>query len=94
MSDSYSGSEKYGDTTGTVTLIYEDASGKEFREEYYFELTIGSPIINAPTHVSEKETEEKEEAEASQWWISVGVLLAAIIALASILLYRRRHTRL
>lgn len=91
MSEDYTGSEKYGDTTGTVKLIYEDASGEEFCEEHEFETTIGSPIITGT--VASANPEAEEEAAASQWWISVLILLVVIAAVAAFVILRRRSIR-
>ena len=91
MSEDYTGSEKYGDTTGTVKLIYEDASGEEFCEERQFETTIGSPIITGT--VASANPEAEEEAAASQWWISVLILLVVIAAVAAFVILRRRSIR-
>ena len=69
MSDGYSGTEKYGATTGTVKLLYEDANGKEYSEEFTFNTTINEPVINASG-----DTEEAKPETAGQWWITIVVL--------------------
>ena len=74
MTEGYDGMEKYGTTEGTVKLIYEDAGGEEFTEEYTFTTTINEPVINTDS----TNLEEKEET-AGQWWISL-VILGAIAA--------------
>ncbi len=69
MSEGYVGSDKYGKTDGTIKLLYEDANGKEYFEEYPFTTTINEPVINTNAATNE----EKAEA-AGQWWISIAIL--------------------
>lgn len=85
--DSGSNDSLYGGTEGTVTLIYEDTDGKEYKETQTFYLNIEKPIIQT-SNTDDTETQEK----ASQWWISIliagGLLAAAGIALFFI---KRKH---
>lgn len=71
---------QYGDTIGTVKLLYEDESGKAYEQEYTFDTTVNRPVVD----ISERATQPEEEETAGQWWISVtilgGVILAAIAA--------------
>lgn len=73
---------QYGDTIGTVTLIYENENGEEFTQETTFDTTVNRPIVQLP---QKDTTQEKQEATASQWWISVlilgGVICVAIICI-------------
>lgn len=69
-------SSQYGATTGTITLIYEDESGKEFTQEVQFETYVNRPIIEIP----QQDTAAEEEKAAKQWWISVVILGGAICA--------------
>jgi hypothetical protein len=77
MTEGYEGEDKYGFTSGTITLIYEDEAGQEYFESIDFSTTINPPVI-AP--VSAEPAEEPEKA--SQWWISliIGGTLIAILA--------------
>lgn len=75
MTEGYTGTEKYGDTTGTVTLIYEDETGKEYTQEEIFHTRINQPVTVSQTEVMEPET-------AGQWWISV--LVAAVFLVTGI----------
>lgn len=75
MTEGYTGTEKYGDTTGTVTLIYEDENGNEYTQEEIFHTRINQPVTVSQTEVVEAET-------AGQWWISV--LIAAAILITGI----------
>ena len=69
--------ERYGNTSGTVTLIYEDANGQEYVQEVDIDTNIKALVISAPT----TETEEEVEAAASQWWISVAIGAGVIAVL-------------
>ena len=71
----------YGPTAGTITLLYEDASGQEHQQESRFQTTVNRPIVVLQTEIPE---EEQEKEAAMQWWAVVlilgGVGLACIIA--------------
>lgn len=77
--DNENGSQ-YGDTIGTITLIYEDESGEEFSQEVQFETAVNRPIVEIPQTDT---AEEKEEKITGQWWISV-VILGGVICAAGI----------
>ena len=74
-----SGSQ-YGDTVGTITLIYEDESGQEFSQETQFETTVNRPVVEIPQTNTAAEEEEKA---TNQWWISV-LILGGVICVAGI----------
>lgn len=77
MSEGYEGEDKYGYTSGKITLFYEDEAGQEYTAETEISTTIEAPVIAA----SSDNVEEKPET-ASQWWISVvigGVVIAVLI---------------
>ena len=83
MSEGYEGDDKYGYTNGKITLIYEDADGKEYKEETEFSTTISEPVIAVSN------TAEEEEPEtASQWWISVVIGIVIVGGLAAYLIIR------
>ena len=67
------GKSQYGDTTGTVTLTYEDGFGNEQTQEFNFNTTINKMPDEASTG------DEKKEKSASQWWISLAVIGGLII---------------
>ena len=67
------GKSQYGDTTGTVTLTYEDGFGNEQTQEFSFNTTINKMPDEASTG------DEKKEKSASQWWISLAVIGGLII---------------
>lgn len=83
---------QYGNTVGTVTLIYEDETGQEYRQETQFETTVNRPVVEVPQTASGEDAEEKAEG---QWWISVlilgGVILAAGIGF--VLIKRKKKNR-
>lgn len=89
LSEGYTGTEQYGSTTGTVTLIYEDEVGKESREEFTFDTVIQEPtILTSPK-------EEEVAKPASQWWTSIfivgGILLFGIVGLVIIKWRKQRE---
>ena len=73
-------SEAYGPTTGTVTLIYEDADGKEYTETSSFHTSIDQPVI-----LSSGTDNDDTRKRTNQWWISIciagSLLLTGGIAL-------------
>lgn len=68
---------QYGDTVGTVTLIYEDENGQAYSQEVQFETTVNRPIVQVPQVDT---TTEEEEKNTNQWWISVVILGGVILA--------------
>ena len=73
---------QYGNTTGNVTLIYEDETGQEYSQEATFDTMVNRPVVQLPQNNSE---EEKNEQRVGSWWVSVsilgGVILAAVITI-------------
>lgn len=88
MTDDYSGTDKYGETTGIVTLLYEDVNGKGYSQEYTFTTVINEPIISADNN-----TKEQTEKTASQWWISVVVLGAIAAGLVAFFVIRKKRAK-
>jgi len=86
MTDGNEDDDKYGLTSGVITLIYEDAVGQEYTQGTEFSTTIGQPVIAASTTQSEEEPEK-----ASQWWISLVIGAAIIAGLVTTLLLRRKR---
>ncbi|MCD8117304.1 MAG: hypothetical protein LUE21_09380 [Oscillospiraceae bacterium] len=81
-------SERYGDTSGVVRLIYEDAAGEEYTQEIEVSTSIQALTITA----ADTADEEEDEARAVQWWVFV-LAGAAVIAVLAVLLVRRRIRR-
>lgn len=82
------GEEPYGYSSGVMTLIYEDETGNEYREEEHFttniqELVIGSGEVSA----------EPEEKGFGQWWLAVGVVALALAGLGAAVWVRRKRAR-
>lgn len=68
---------QYGDTVGTITLLFEDESGEEYSKEIQFETTVNRPIAVTP-HAN---TNDDEKRTTNHWWISV-VILGGVICVA------------
>lgn len=79
--------QQYGNTTGTVTLYYEDATGQEFQQEYTFDTTVNRPVVQLPQNVGE---DEKEEKRASSWWVSVSILGGVILVVVGVLVFLKK----
>ena len=86
MSDGYEGDEKYGYTSGTVTLIYEDEAGNEYSEETEISTTIEAPVITPTTSEAEEEPEK-----AGQWWISIVIGSVVVAGLAAYIIIRKKR---
>ena len=83
---------QYGNTVGTVTLIYEDETGQEYQQETQFETTVNRPVVEVPQTAS---GEDEEEKAAGQWWISVLILGGVILAagFGFVLIKRKKKNR-
>lgn len=81
---------QYGNTTGTVTLIYEDETGQEYSQEATFDTTVNRPVVQFPQNNTE---EEKEEQRAGSWWVSVTILGGVILAAVGTILFIRSKKR-
>lgn len=92
MSEGSTETEKYGYTSGSITLIYEDDSGQEYRETFDITTNIAEPIINTSTE-AEEEAAKKQEQQAGQWWISVAIGGGAILVIVAVLLIMKRKKR-
>ena len=86
--DRLEGVDSYGETTGTITLTYEDSLGSEYSQEYTFDTAIIKPVT------SEALT-QSEERPVSQWWISIlivgGVGILAAVGAGAYLLGRKQR---
>ena len=83
---------QYGNTVGTVTLIYEDETGQEYQQETQFETTVNRPVVEVAQTASGEDAEEKA---AGQWWISVLILGGVILAagFGFVLIKRKKKNR-
>lgn len=72
---SLTGSEvPYGQTTGTVTYLFEDGEGEAHEKSESFTLTIKSPFS--------AEKAAREADQPGQWWVVMGLLGGAALVLA------------
>lgn len=80
--------DKYGYTSGAITISYEDEFGNPYSQAIDFNMQIDPPVISVST------TEEEEEPvdTASQWWISV-IIGAALVGGAFALMVVRRKRK-
>lgn len=79
--------EKYGYTSGAITISYEDEFGNPYTQEIPFDMQIEPPVISA----SAPNEEEEPVDTASQWWISVIIGLGLIAAVTAALVVRRKR---
>lgn len=85
MTEGYEGDDKYGFTSGVITLTYEDDAGQEYTVDTDFNTMINEPVISA----SSGEVEEEPEM-AGQWWISVVIGVVVIATLVTVLMVRAK----
>jgi hypothetical protein len=81
--------ELYGDTTGFITVTYEDEFGNKMSQQVKLDTTISEPVVPTPTPAP-----EGPKAETGQWWISVAaaaVLVAVIITIMAGAARRRKR---
>jgi len=83
MTDGYTGTDKYGSTSGKITLIYEDETGNQYTVDTELSTTIKEPVINTS---NDKPVEEPEKA--GQWWISIVIGCIIIAGLTAFLIVR------
>lgn len=81
---------QYGQTTGTVTLIYEDEAGQEYRQETTFDTMVNRPVVELPENNTE---DEEEERRVGSWWISISILGLLILAAVGLLFLKARKER-
>lgn len=80
-----SGSDGYGQTTGTVYVRYQDEAGNEYTQQ----VSVTTRIVPAEGEEIPEETVEK----SSQWWVSIVIALIVLQAVIFILMgvHRRRN---
>lgn len=88
MSEGYEGEDKYGYTSGVITLIYEDSAGEEYTNDFDIATMINEPVI-IPSSAEPKDEPEK----ASQWWISIAVGGLIICGLTTALIIREKKRK-
>lgn len=78
----------YGQTTGILTLTYEDADGKVCRQTQEFSTVIQKPQIVELT------VQKEEEPQTNQWWAAILVAAACVFLLiVCILGWRLKKSR-
>jgi hypothetical protein len=79
--------EKYGYTSGKMTISYEDEFGNPYAQEIEIGMNIEPPVISA----SATDEEEEPVDTVSQWWISVLIGVVLIVAVTAALVVRRKR---
>lgn len=83
--------EKYGYSLGTMTITYEDEYGKEHTEIIEVGTRIEKPVFEEV--FNENEPEEETE-KASQWWVSIILLIGVGTILYGTISYKRKVAKL
>ena len=79
------GGELYGESSGKMTLIYEDESGNEYTEEFYFSTFLNELVVGTA------ESTASDTAESSgQWWISIAAGAVLLAGLSAFLIWKKR----
>lgn len=78
----------YGLTSGKVTLIYDDDTGKEYTKDTEFSTT-----INQPTAGTSSTAPKTQPKKAGQWWVSILIGGVIIAGLAAVLIVRRKKAK-
>ncbi len=84
-----SGTEKYGETYGSVEITFEDVNGERQSEYQDLRMKIAEPVKITDEEKAKQEKEQKEQQTLSQWWISLLVAIAVIVILLAIILIAR-----
>lgn len=84
-----SGSQKYGESYGSIEITYEDVNGEKQSIYQDVRMTISEPVKITDEEKVKQEQEQKEQQTLSQWWISLLVAIAVIIILIAIIIIAR-----
>ena len=84
-----SGSQKYGESYGSIEISYEDVNGEKHFESQSVKMTITEPKKITDEEKVKQEQEQKEQQTLLQWWISLLVAIAVIIILIAVILIAR-----
>ena len=85
MTDGYTGTDKYGSTSGKITLIYEDEAGNQYTQDTEITTIISEAVIN-----TSDDTTAEDSEKAGQWWISI-VIGGIVVAALTVFLIARRN---
>ena len=79
--------EAYGETTATVKMIFEDATGKTYEQTEQIQTNVQRPPLVPEDSVSD---EEIDQAKAfSVWWILIAVLGGGCLAAGGVLFWKQ-----
>ncbi len=84
-----SGSQKYGETYGSLEITYEDVNGERQYQMQDLKMTITEPVKITDAEKERMEKEQKEQQTLSQWWVSLLVAIAIIVILVAIIVIAR-----
>lgn len=84
-----SGSQKYGESYGSIEISYEDVNGEKHFENQSVKMTIAEPKKITDEEKVKQEQEQKEQQTLSQWWISLLVAIAVIVILIAVIVIAR-----
>ena len=84
-----SGSQKYGESYGSIEISFEDVNGEKQSLYQDVRMTIVEPVKITDEEKVKQEQEQKEQQTLSQWWISLLVAIAVIIILIAVILIAR-----
>jgi len=79
------GEALYGESSGKMTLIYEDESGNEYTEEFHF-----STFLNELVVETAESTASDTEESSGQWWISIAAGAVLLAGLSAFLIWKKR----
>lgn len=80
-----SGSQKYGQTYGSVSISYEDADGERYNEFASVQMSITEPQKQTDEEKLREQQKVEEQQLLSQWWVSILVGIAIICILIAVL---------
>ncbi|MFZ7120479.1 MAG: hypothetical protein ACOWWH_05975 [Eubacteriaceae bacterium] len=84
--------EKYGLSEGKMIVSYEDQYGNTYTEEVEISTIIEKPVYDTVENIENEPEEEPEKA--SQWWISIVLLLGIGMIIYSKISYKRKLNKL
>lgn len=84
-----SGSQKYGESYGSIEISYEDVNGEKHFESQSVKMTITEPVKITDEEKEREKQKAEEQQTLSQWWISLLVAIAIIIILIAVILIAR-----
>lgn len=80
-----SGGQRYGESYGTLNLVYQDEAGEHFLLTQNLDIIIEEPKPITDEEKEKQEQEQKEQQTLSQWWVSLLIAIAAILVLVALI---------